>query len=503
MEYKKAPSAGALSSALDSDGCESPMTSTPISVSTMIILCLMAVIKGADLQLLPSSFRAMEVDLNLKPYYLGILSLCQGLACSCSGPFWGNLVDCGFPRTYLLMIGVTLWGVCTIMLGMVPHFTGMAVLRALNGVALACLLPITQSFVAELADRNNRGSFFGWLYLFSNMGQVFACLFVTPLSNETVMGIAGWRLALLVVGCVTLLSVPLIPILVVEKPQRWRPDRFGLSCEVNKLYKFVHIRTFLVILLQGVFGTIPGAALSFVTMYLQYTGVSDSIAAMINALHIVGSALGGLLGGSIGDMLHAKSPSYGRALTAQLSMLGCIPCVFIMFHLLAPTQENVGEIAGMLFVLGLIGSWVAPGCLCPVMCDIVARRYLASAYAWELAIVFASGNALGPITVGYLSQTVYGYRVSDDQVIDMNPAFRTRNAEALGQSLLFACIVPYTICTVLFTLMYFTYRGDCRDATTEDLSEESDSAAIAEPHESTHLLNIRGGAAARRAGPVY
>jgi len=44
---------------------------------TMCALCAISAIKGADLQMLPASFRAMEADLYLTPYDLGILALCQ------------------------------------------------------------------------------------------------------------------------------------------------------------------------------------------------------------------------------------------------------------------------------------------------------------------------------------------------------------------------------------------------------------------------------------------
>mmetsp|Transcript_93375 Transcript_93375/g.194823 ORF Transcript_93375/g.194823 Transcript_93375/m.194823 type:complete len:513 (-) Transcript_93375:158-1696(-) len=450
--------------ATNSDGshaASSPTKLQPLAhhAPTLVVLCLLSALEGADMQILPSSFRAMEVDLELKPYYLGVLSLCQGVACAFSGPFWGNLVDCGISRILLITIGVSTWGICTLSLGMVTHFGGMAFLRAMNGAAVACLLPISQSIVSEITHGDSRGRVFGWLYLCSKIGEVCVCLFVTPLSNMQIFGMGGWRVALLFVGLASLLIAPLVPVIATEAPREWRPERCGPSVEIKKLWKFVQIKTFLVVLLQGVFGTIPGAALAFVTMYLQYTGVTDAVAAMINALHIIGVALGGLLGGAVGDYLHSRSPRYGRAVTAQLSVLASIPCVTGLF-LLKPTEENITAMTGMMFLHGLVGSWVTPGCLAPVMCDIIPKSHTASAYAWELAIVFASGNALGPLTVGYLSQRVYGYSITDEQVVDMSPTLRERNAEALGASLLVACIIPYFICAVIFTTMYITYPGD-------------------------------------------
>jgi len=464
---------------------EKPRTEEPFAYSradrnyTLLALCAMSAIKGADLQMLPASFRAMEVDLHLSPYDLGVLALCQGVACAAAGPFWGNLVDCGTSRVWLMLLGVGAWGCCTLLLGLVSSFMWMALLRAVNGVALAMLLPVTQSFVMDLSPKEERGYMFGCLYFCANLGQVLSCLFVTPMSNEDVRGIAGWRVAMLVIGVVSILASFLVPIMVKEQERRvWHPERFGASREFAKLLCFLGIPTFGVILLQGVFGTIPGAALSFTTMYFQYAGISDTMVALINALRILGDAVGGLLGGMVGDALATWSPRYGRALTAQVSVIACIPLTYMIFLGLPRTEQSWATYGGLLFLHGLVGSWVAPGCICPVMCDIVPKRCLASAYAWELAIVFASGNTLGPVLVGAMSEELFGYHLSTEQVADMPSDVRDRNADALGMSVLFASIVPYTACAILMSLLYKTYPTDAKIAHMRDPSGNGESAAL-------------------------
>ncbi|CAE8627164.1 unnamed protein product [Polarella glacialis] len=146
---------------------------------TVGTLCVLSMLNGADIQLLPSSFRAMEQDLHLTTASLAILALCQGLSCAITGPFWGNLVDAGMPRKTLLKVAVVLWGLCTISLGMVSHFYVMAFLRVLNGVALSALVPIVQSFVFDLSEPTSRGWLFGMLYFSSSIGQICTCLTVS------------------------------------------------------------------------------------------------------------------------------------------------------------------------------------------------------------------------------------------------------------------------------------------------------------------------------------
>jgi len=339
------------------------------------------------------------------------------------------------------------------------------------------LLPVMQSFVVELSEKNERGSIFGWLFFFSNLGQVVACLFVTPISNQQLHGIDGWRIALAVVGVLSLFVVFAVVFLIEEEPRLWRPERFGFAQEMRKIVRFMRVPTFTVIIAQGIFGTIPGAAMSFTTMYFQYTGLSDSLCALINSLRIIGDACGGLVGGLVGDFLHSVSPTYGRAVTAQISVIASWPFVYMIFYGTPQLEGMAATYGGLLFLHGLVGSWVAPGCICPIMCEIVPKRSLASAYAWELAIVFCSGNTIGPVLVGVLSQQIFGYKMSTKQVMDMPLEERQENARALGQSLFFSSALPYAVCAVLFTLLYRTYAADARNATESEGSDSCQSCA--------------------------
>jgi MFS family permease len=422
----------------------------------------------------------MEMSLGVSPYDLAFMSLCQGVMSAASGPMWGNLVDAGYTRKKLLFSGVLLWGVCTILLAYAHTIATMSFLRGMNGIAVAMLLPVTQSFVYDLSKSEDRGLVFGTLYFSTNIGQVLACFFVTPISSSTVMGMEGWRFALCVVGFMSLLATMLVPLMVVEAPRPWRPDRLGPLREARKLMSFLKIPTFNVIVLQGIFGTIPGAAFSFLVMYFQYIGISDFAAALVISLHVIGDACGGLLGGVIGDALAIWSPRYGRAITAQISAVVAIPIVAALF-LMAPRDVSMTSCyAGILFMLGLTSSWVAPGCICPVMCDIVPRSSLGSAYAWELAIVFCSGNVLGPLLVGVLSERVFGYQLTNQQVNDMEPAVRQANARALGNSLFFSSAVPYAICAIIFVALFFTHHQDSRQRDLLSCSELDDEPAIEE-----------------------
>lgn len=59
----------------------------------------------------------------------------------------------------------------------------------------------------------------------------------------------------------------------------------------------------MVIIAQGIMGSTPWNALVFLTLYLQLIGFSDVDAAMVNAVFLAGAAVGGVLGGFVGDFM--------------------------------------------------------------------------------------------------------------------------------------------------------------------------------------------------------
>lgn len=452
---------------------------------TLPTLMLLSGLKGAEIQLLPASFRAMERDLHLRPEHLGVLALCQGLACVLTGPIWGNLVDSGASRKMLLKIGVALWGCASIQLAFATEFWHMAALRVLTGAALAMLLPVTQSLVADLADREEIGQYFGKIAMAANMGAVFISLIVVPIASKTILGIAGWRLMLAIVGIVSLSIIGAVEFSIYDSGD-WNPDQFGMRKELKKLTVFLRNGTFRVIVLQGVFGTIPGAAQTFMIMYFQYSGISNQMCGVIMALRLIGEGIGSALGGYIGDQAHKISPTHGRVCIALCSVCLGIPFTVFIFRVLTPSPNLALFYAGIMFMQGIMTTWEVTGCINPVLVDVLPKRYLSSAFAWNIALVFASGNSIGPMLVGYLAQDMFGYQSRGQSLSKMNPAVREHNADALGHAIFWSSIGPALVTSLTFIPMLFTYPEDMR-LKEEDASEQSD-ATPCKPTETTQLL---------------
>lgn len=468
----------------------------------LAVLCLVAMIEGADIQLLPASFRAMEVDLQLSPSDLALLTLFQGCTGAISGPVWACLADNGVSRRKMLSAGAAGWGVLTLALACVQSFYRMAALRMLNGVALGMMLPVLQSLVADSSDKSDVGFKFGCLQFYTNFGQVFGAVAVTSVSNQVIFGIQGWRLAFAVVAVASIFVSVGVSISLVEEPRPWRPERISIYEEFRKFWGYLKIRSFLVVVIQGMFGMIPWAAMSFLTMFFQYLGFSDSAASTVYGMSIVGTALGGLVGGVLGDRLAAWSPHHGRVFTAQLTILLGIPLVLLIF-LWVPYNTPPAIYAILCFTLGIVSSWACAGCNRPIFTEIVPPCSRASAMAWEITFESTCGFLLGPAAVGLLAQHYFGYRTNNLQVSEMSTEARLANARALGHGLAVITVVPWVLCALCYTFLHKTLPEDmstglASQIVADELSEKTPltmkpcAGLLTAPAEKDELHEARG-----------
>jgi MFS family permease len=63
----------------------------------------------------------------------------------------------------------------------------------------------------------------------------------------------------------------------------------------------------------------------YLTLYFQLLGMTDFAASMLMALLLGSTAVGGLLGGWVGDKAASRYPDHGRILVCQFSVAVGIP----------------------------------------------------------------------------------------------------------------------------------------------------------------------------------
>jgi len=428
-----------------------------------------SLIEGADMQLLPATFRSLEVTLAMSPSRLATLGLCQALAQSLSAPAWGSLADHGYQRKWLLAAGAFSWGCITVLLAFTPHFAMMLFLRACNGVALGTLIPLTQSLIVDLTEPSERGFYFGCAQFAFALGIIFCSLFATTISNMTIWGLYGWRVAFLVVGCISLFFALLLLAFMPEPRRRTagRVGTFSLAGELRRYRSYWRIGTFKVIVAQGVCGVVPGSALAFLIMYFQYLGMSDFLSSALFALNIVAMGIGGILGGSIGDRLSVWSPNHGRPLAAQISVASGIPLVIVLLVWIPRDPSYWNIYASVLFSMGVLSSWCGPGVKKPILSELVQEDSKASIMALDTALEGSSSAMFGAPLVGLFSETLFRYQPTQMQISEMSRAQREANAAALSSAMLCCTVLPWVACFIFFSVLHMTYGADVAAAKEE------------------------------------
>lgn len=151
------------------------------------------------------------------------------------------------------------------------------------------------------------------------------------------------------------------------------------------------IPTFQVIILQGILGSTPWNALVFMTRYLQLIGFSNLSASLALSAFQAGAALGGVVGGVIGDWAAKRNANHGRIFACQFSVSMGIPFSLLVIKGL-PLNGEVATVAvycAVLFVFGLMHVWAAPACNNPVFAEIVPPELRNLVYAFDRCGVYA------------------------------------------------------------------------------------------------------------------
>lgn len=463
---------------------DDPPATTVVKRPRVSFLLLLAAcfIDGADVQLLPSCFRALESEFGFTPVNLGYLAMAQAFFLASMSPFWGSLADSGMFSKRVLLAGASgSWGVLTILFGCTSNIYSMFILRALIGTCLGCIMPLSQAIIAKQVGPEERGGLFGWAQGAWVMGLSSASLLGTSISTTPfwVSGniIMGWRVAYLIVG---LGSVALSMVIGVflDEPQQDLNQRLQKMSLLQVLYdlpqrldRYLRIPSFWVVVLQGLFGTIPWSALSFLSMFFQYGGFEDKKAALLVAVMFFTMGFGVLGGGHLGDFAARCSRYHGRIVVAQVCVLLSIPCMIVLFLFITPSASNFLPYACVLSCVGLF-QWLTPAAKRPILCEIVRPSDWGSLLAWDIAFEGASGALFGAPLVGVIAQHAFGYTPSKGMVSAMRPELRQRNQHALAYGLCWMTVLPWVICLLMWTVLHFTYPRDSKAA--EESGAEDD-----------------------------
>jgi len=342
-------------------------------------------IDSAEDVALPMLFPAVRNSLGLNYAALSMINSIRIIFQTFSGPFWGMAAD-RYNRKWILVIGTGMWGIWTLVCGLITSYWQLLAVRVIACLGLGCLYPAAFSMLADVFGPRQRGKAMGTISAIGMFGIVAgAFAFGELLTIPDV----GWRWAFILLGLASILSGLVIAVLVRD------PVRGGAEPELEEViteetaaqFRFqiadvrqvLRSKTVWVNFIQGIFVMTPINALSafFVTWLVDDRGFSEADAPMIFGGIVIALAVGSLVGGLVADWADERWARYGRIAVSQVSIAVALPA---MWYLLT-RAFTLGPILAFALIAGFFLDWTRRGVKQPLVQNVIRPELRSTAMA--------------------------------------------------------------------------------------------------------------------------
>ena len=277
-------------------------------------------------------FNDLERDIKLG----GEISLVFWLIGGFFTLFFGYFTDIA-SRKKLLIISMLFGEIPCFLTGFVENYQQFFWLRALTGIGIGAIIPITYSLLADYFPSNMRSAATGYLGLVVGLGIGGGQLLAGLTGPEY-----GWKISFIIVSVPNFIFLLLYAIFATE-PARGKSD--GNINDITKINssiikQLISKKTNILVFLQGIAGTVPWSVFFvFLTDYLaQDIGYSVQMASLVVFVIGLSAMIGGFAGGLIGNKLYNINPKYQPLLSAVCTFIGMVPTAFLIN--LSPVESN-------------------------------------------------------------------------------------------------------------------------------------------------------------------
>lgn len=342
-------------------------------------------IDSAEDVALPMLFPAVRTALGLNYMALSVIDNIRIIFQTFSGPFWGMAAD-RFNRKWILVIGTGLWGVWTLVCGLVTDYWQLLVVRVVACIGLGCLYPAAFSILADVFGPQRRGRAMGTISAIGMFGIVAGAFAFGEMLNIPEV---GWRWAFISLGAASMLSGLVIAVLIRD-PVRGAAEpeledviteeaaarfRFRLA-DVRELLR---LRTVWVNFIQGCFllTAINALAIFYVTWLVDDRGFSEADAPLFFGGVVIALAIGSVIGGLAGDWADTCWPRYGRTLASQFSIAVSLPAIlYLLLQATDPPRILVASVIAAFFL-----DWTRRGSKQPMVQNVTRPELRSTAMA--------------------------------------------------------------------------------------------------------------------------
>lgn len=309
---------------------------------------------GPNLTLIAEDFDMVDV----KDQYLGgLIPLVFWLLGGTVSLFIGYFTDI-ISRKKLFTLIVLIGEIPCFLSGFADTYMQFFVLRALTGIGIGGIIPLTYSLLGDYYSSNERIKIVTLIGLASGLGIAIGQLASGMLGESF-----GWRLPFILFALPNFI-LAVIFFITVKEPERGQMDNNVQQFKISDFKDFssiFKIKTNLLVFLQGIFGTIPWGVFSIfmIDYFVVDKGYSKPIATLVITLVGGMALLSSLIGGFVGNKLYQKNPKYLPLFCGLSTILGVIPTAFLIN---APIRTEHNEIILVIYAAftGLLIAMTAP-----------------------------------------------------------------------------------------------------------------------------------------------
>ena len=361
--------------------------------TVFVLLFSLNLLNYIDRQILFSVFPLIKEDLLLSDAKLGILASAFMFVYMFAAPAIGYIAD-RTPRQYAMAVCAFLWSGATMLSGAAKNYFHLFAARSFIGIGEAGFTSVSPSFLAEKFPAAKRAEVLALFGMALPAGSALGYLLGGFLGFHL-----GWRSAFFLVG----LPGALIAVFILLKLKDGREK--NLKTEKPKFKNYFSLlknKPFLFVCLAQAMGTftLGGLAAWMPTFMHRYYDFSVAQAGTVfGALTIISGAAGTFLGGFLADkMLKRTKKAY--YLVSAVSFTAALP-----FAVAALSFGN--PIAALTFLgIAIMFAFLQTGPLNAAIVNLTDIKIRSMAFAVNIFIIHALGDAISPAFVGAVSDTL-------------------------------------------------------------------------------------------------
>ncbi len=363
---------------------------------TLAVLTAINFVNYLDRYVLGAVLEPMRLELGLSDVRAGALGSVFMIVYMVAAPVGGFLGD-RVVRTRIVAAGVFVWSLATLGSGLARDYPTLVTMRALVGLGEAGYAAVAPAMIADLYAPDRRGRMLARFYLAIPAGSALGYLL-----GGFVGARLGWRAAFFVAAAPGLVLAAVC--LGLPEPVRGARDGVdgaarGTLAPVATVRRLLATPAWVVNTTGTTLMTFAMGGLAFwMPTFLQRVhGMGlDAANLAFGAVTVVAGLAGTLLGGWLGDRAQARRAGGYLAVSGWGLLLGA---PFAVALVLAP-EPGLALAAG--FVAELL-LFLNTGPLNAAMVACVPAGLRASAFAVQILIIHALGDALSPTLMGWVS----------------------------------------------------------------------------------------------------